>query len=135
MGYRVTIEPSGHQFENETGETLLESALRSGVSVAYHCSSGSCGECYGRLIEGELGDSQFHDFHFNEHQQSEGAFLLCRNRAASDLIITANEFDNPSAIPLQKIETKVYKIEPAKEEYLILQLRTPRSRTLQFLAG
>jgi len=135
VGYRVTIEPSGHQFENEMGETLLESALRSGISIAYHCSSGSCGECYGRLIAGDLGEGQFHDYPFTEQQKRDGTFLLCRNHAASDLVISANEFNDPSAIPRQEIETKVYKVEPVNEEYLILQLRTPRSCTLQFFAG
>ncbi|MCW8888070.1 MAG: 2Fe-2S iron-sulfur cluster-binding protein, partial [Gammaproteobacteria bacterium] len=135
MGFQVTIEPSGHHFENQEGETLLESALRSGISIAYHCSSGSCGECYGRLLEGELGDRKFHDYRFTEQQKGDGAFLLCRNRAASDLVISANELDDPSSIPLQNIETKVYKIDEANGEYLILQLRTPRSRTLQFFAG
>ena len=135
MGYRVTIEPSGHQFENEAGETLLESALRSGIAITYHCSSGSCGECHGRLIEGELAEADFHDYRFTEQQLKEGQFLLCRNRAASDLVIEANEFNDPASIPLQKIDTKVYKIDHPNDEYLILQLRTPRSRTLQFLAG
>jgi CDP-4-dehydro-6-deoxyglucose reductase len=135
VGFRVTIEPSGHQFENESGETLLESALRSGLPIAYHCSSGSCGECYGRLIKGELGERQTHDFRLSQQQQSEGGFLLCRNHAASDLVISAHELNDPATIPLQHIETKVYKLTPANEEYLILQLRTPRSSTLQFLAG
>lgn len=135
MGYRVTIEPSGHHFENETGETLLESALRSGISIAYHCSSGSCGECHGKLIDGELAEAQHHDFHFSEQQKMEGAFLLCRNRAESDLVISANEINDPTSIALQAIETKIYQIDHPNDQYLILQLRTPRSRTLQFLAG
>jgi len=135
MSFNITLDPSGRQFENETGETLLESALRSGISIAYHCSGGSCGECHGRLIKGELGEAEFHDFHFNEQQKSEGAFLLCRNQAASDLVIQANEINDPSAILLQEIETKIYKIEHLNDEYMLLQLRTPRSRTLQFLAG
>lgn len=135
MGYRVTIEPSGHQFENEAGETLLESALRSGIAITYHCSSGSCGECHGRLLEGELGEADFHDYRFTDQQLKEGQLLLCRNRAASDLVIAANEFNSPASIPLQRIKTKVYSIDHPNDEALILQLRTPRSRTLQFLAG
>lgn len=135
MGYLVTIEPGGHQFENEAGETLLESALRSGIAISYHCSSGSCGECHGRLIEGKLAEADFHDYHFTEQQISEGEFLLCRNRALSNLVISANEINDPASIPLQTIDTKVYKIDHPNDQYLILQLRTPRSRTLQFLAG
>lgn len=135
MGYRVTIEPSGHQFENEAGETLLESALRSGIAISYHCSSGSCGECHSRLVEGELAEADFHDYHFTEQQIRDGEFLLCRNYAASDLVISANEINDPASIPLQTINTKVYNIDHPNDQYLILQLRTPRSHTLQFLAG
>lgn len=135
MSYRVTIESSGHQFKNEMGETLLESALRSGLAIAYHCSSGSCGECRANLIDGELGETKFYDYHFSEQQKKEGAFLLCRSRANSDLIITANEINNPASIALQTIETKIYRIDHPNDQYIILELRTPRSRTLQFLAG
>ncbi len=135
MGYRVTIEPSGHQFENQSGETLLESALRSGISIAYHCSGGSCGECHGRLVEGELAEARFHDYRFSKHQLRERSFLLCRNRAASDLVISVNELNDPASIALQTIDTKIYKISHPNDDYLVLELRTPRSRTLQFLAG
>ncbi len=135
MSYRVTIEPSGHQFNSEAGETLLESALRSGVSIAYHCSSGSCGECHGKLIEGELGEADFHDYRLTEEQVAAGEFLLCRNRAASDLVISTYEINDPKSIALQAIDTKVYKIDQPNDDHLILQLRTPRSSTLQFLAG
>ena len=135
MGYRVTIQPSGHQFNNETGETLLESALRSGIAIAYHCSSGSCGECHGRLIKGELAEAQLHDYHFTEQQLSEESFLLCRNRAASELIISLTEINDPASIALQKIEAKICKIDHPNDDYLILHLRTPRSFILQFLAG
>ncbi|MGD8885624.1 MAG: FAD-binding oxidoreductase, partial [Gammaproteobacteria bacterium] len=41
----------------------------------------------------------------------------------------------PSDIPLQQISVKVAKLEQPNENNAVLYLRTPRSRTLRFLAG
>ena len=35
-------------------ETILEAAIRAGVSLNYGCSSGTCGLCMARLIEGQV---------------------------------------------------------------------------------
>ena len=53
MSAHVTIKPSGHEFFVEGNDTLLEAALRAGVSLNYGCSNGNCGECRARLVSGE----------------------------------------------------------------------------------
>ena len=51
MSAHVTIKPSGHEFFVEGNDTLLEAALRAGVSLNYGCNNGNCGEgCIADLI-------------------------------------------------------------------------------------
>ncbi|QEP44426.1 metalloprotease [Ectothiorhodospiraceae bacterium BW-2] len=135
MGYRIELRPSGHIFEAEANEPLLEAALRAGIHVNYHCSSGSCGECIARRIEGEVVAHGGADFRLNLQQQAQGDLLLCRHTAASNLVLELQELNHPASIPKQQIATRVYRLEQIEEQFLILQLRTPRSQTLQFMAG
>jgi CDP-4-dehydro-6-deoxyglucose reductase len=127
--------PSGHEFQAVTQENLLDAALRSGLNVDFHCSSGSCGECRARLIEGELGPHDFHDYRFSEAEKMQGLFLLCTAHAATDLVIEAGEAHSPRDIPHQLIKTRLARVERVGEQLLIVQLRTPRSSPLRFFAG
>lgn len=135
MGYRVRLHPSGREFIAEPQETLLEAALRSGVNLHYNCSNGSCGECRARIIEGQAQDREFHDYVLSEHERNNGVVLLCTSHAASDLVIEARIVGSPADIPHQQLTAKIAKVEPLSESVVMLLLRTPRSRTLRFMAG
>jgi CDP-4-dehydro-6-deoxyglucose reductase len=133
--YRVRVLPSGHEFSAVEQETLLEAALRAGLNINFHCSSGGCGECRARVIEGALGEHDFSDYRFSEAEKARGLFLLCTAHAATDLVIEAGEAKSPHDIARQQIKARVSKIEVVSERLRILQLRTPRSSPLRFLAG
>jgi len=131
----VTIQPSGRSFLAEPSETLLDSALRHGVSLNYNCNNGSCGNCSARLLSGELSDCLPHDHVFKEHEKAQNTFLLCRCKPLTDLVIEASEAHSSAEVPEQSIETLVHKVESIGDDIRIIQLRTPRTKTLQFLAG
>ena len=131
----VRMRPSGHEFVVEPGETLLESALRSGLSVRYRCNNGTCGECRAKLISGGPPEAQPHDYVFTEQEKTYGMFLLFRTTASSDLTIEALEAKGSEDIPHQKITTTVCKLVALSNDIMELQLKTPRSKTLWFLAG
>jgi CDP-4-dehydro-6-deoxyglucose reductase len=135
MTHKITLRPSGKEFQAEPRETLLEAALRSGVNVRYNCDNGTCGECLARVISGEARASRFHDFVIPEAEKNHGYVLLCSTAAASDMVIEAAETVTAGDIPHQVIGARVAKLEPLGSDYLILQLRTPRTHTLRFLAG
>jgi CDP-4-dehydro-6-deoxyglucose reductase len=129
------MQPSGHEFVVEPGETLLESALRSGLSVRYSCNNGTCGECRARLISGGPLEVRPHDYVFTEQEKADGMFLLCQTTASDDLTIEGLEAKSAEDIPHQKITTSVCKLVAHGDDVMELQLKTPRSQTLWFLAG
>lgn len=133
MSFTIRLSPGGRQFQADAHETVLEAALRSGINLPYSCAGGSCGECRARLISGRLGPTEFHDFNFSEAEKLQGFVLLCSIRPASDLVVEAAEFAGAD-IPHQQIEARISGLE-IRQDYLLLSLRTPRSRTLRFLAG
>ncbi len=135
MGYRITLAPSGRVFQAEAQETLLEAGLRSGVNLAYNCSGGSCGVCKARVVEGTVGLQRFHDFPLGAAEKERGYVLLCSVGAASDMTVEVEEIGDVRDISRQHLTAHVVKVESLGDHYIVLNLRTPRTQTLQFLPG
>ncbi len=135
MTYRIVLEPSGRSFPAEPGETLLEAALRAGVGVHYNCSNGTCGGCKVRVREGAAGEERPHDFPLPAAERAQGYVLLCATTPGGDMVIEGEETHDPRAIPRQHLTARVAKLELLESGRADLQLRTPRSQTLRFLAG
>ena len=135
MSHRVTVKPSGHSFEAEGHESVLDAGLREGLNLPYGCANGSCGTCRARLLSGSLSPHGHADYVFPAAERESGWFLMCRQRPNSDLLIETREPDKAAEIPHQHLVAKVAKVERLQDEVILLQLRTPRSSGLQFLAG
>jgi len=55
MSAHVVVQPSRREFFVEGADTILEAALRAGLSVNYGCSNGNCGLCKARIVSGRSG--------------------------------------------------------------------------------
>jgi CDP-4-dehydro-6-deoxyglucose reductase len=127
--------PRGRVFEAMPQESLLAAALRAGISPEYGCGNGTCGKCEARVVSGTVNVLQTHDFPLSAADRQNGHVLLCCACAGSDLEIEAVTADSMVDIPRQEIPTRVTKLDPLAADTIALHLRTPRSRTLRFLAG
>jgi len=134
MSAQVTIQPSGHEFTIEGNDTLLEAALRAGVSLNYGCSNGNCGECRARLISGEVKKVHAHDYVLSQAEKDNGVILMCSCAAVNDVVIEAG-VAGARDIRLQQLETKVKSVELFNPQIAALHLLAPRSQRLRFLAG
>jgi CDP-4-dehydro-6-deoxyglucose reductase, E3 len=135
MSHRVRVRPSGHQFDAEPSETLLQAGLRAGLNLDHGCANGSCGECRARLLEGQVAPCGHADYCFSAREKAEGWLLLCSCQALGDLVIDTHESGSAAEIPLQRVRARVSRIERLQEDMIQLTLRTPRSQGLHFLAG
>lgn len=135
MSHKITLLPSCHEFEAEAQETVLDAAFRAGITLNYSCNSGSCGDCKAKLLEGDIGEELFHDYCYSAQDKLENTKLLCRIKAGSDLTLQVHEISDSDEIPVQRITAKVKKIERLSDEFMLLNLKTPRTQTLRFLAG
>lgn len=135
MPHRVRVEPSGHEFVVEGGDTLLEAALRAGLALGYGCSNGNCGQCRARLVDGAVTRIRHHDFTFGEAELLAGAILPCSVTPASDLVIEAGEAATAGEIPLQTIACQLQEVQRLDDDLAAVSLRPPRSQRLRFLAG
>ncbi len=135
MTAQVQVQPSGHEFFVEGNDTLLEAALRAGLSLSYGCSNGNCGQCKAKLLSGQVQKTRHYDYVLSEAEKNAGVVLMCCNTAVIDLVIEAREAHGAADMPLQSIAAKVKSVSPLAEDMRLLHLQTPRSNRLRFLAG
>ncbi len=131
----VRLLPSRHDFISDKSETLLESALRSGLAVDYGCNNGKCGKCKSKVLSGKVEQVSHQDYVFTESEKAQGYILTCSNRAITDVTLETEEAVSADDIPLQSISAKVKKIQSINEHAIIMSVRPPRSQRLRFLAG
>jgi len=135
MVAHVLVMPSQREFFVEGSDTLLDAALRAGLALNYGCSNGNCGLCKARVVSGQAKKVRNHDYVLSEADKNSGVVLMCSNTAVNDLVIEAQEAGSAREIPLQQIAARVKKVERLAEDIMLLQLQTPRTRRLRFLAG
>ena len=132
---QVRLMPSGHEFFIEGNTNILEAGLSAGLAMNYGCSNGNCGKCKAKLISGEIKKTKPHDYVFTEAEKNQNYFLCCSNTARSDIEIEAIEAGSAEDIPLQHIQAKIKKINKINDDIIILNIKTPRTSRLRFLAG
>ncbi len=135
MTAHVRLVPGQHEFFVEGSDTILDAALRAGISLRYGCSNGNCGLCKARVVSGKTLPMRHSDYAFSDAEKNQGYVLLCAHTAVTDLEIEASEIGGAQDIPEQQIATRVKKIEPLGDDMVLLHLQTPRTKRLQFLAG
>ena len=132
----VIIRPAGTDFACEGRQSILDAALAASVALDYGCSSGSCGQCVGRLVEGKIEKIRHHDFPVKDAQRLHGDFLMCSYTAASpEVVIEAEVATDSGDIPWQRIDAKLRKPDWFNDDIAALKVQTPRTSRLRFLPG
>ncbi len=131
----VELHPSGHRFQAESGETVLEAALRAGRSPAFGCANGSCGECRARIIDGKVEPVRFHDYSIAEAEKRAGYALLCSVAPRGDVVVESTEASGVEDIAPQSVRAKVTRVEPAADDHAVVHLKVQRARVLRYLSG
>ena len=135
MSYRITINPSGHTFNTEAGETVLQAALREGFPLPYGCRNGACGTCKGKIIQGKVDFGSHNDDTLTEIEKNECMALLCCALPLSELVIECREIGAIKDIKIMKFPCRVQKMELVAPDVMTISLKLPTNERLQFLAG
>jgi len=135
MTAHVQLKPSGREFFVDGDDSLLEAALRAGLSLDYGCSIGSCGKCKAKILSGQARKTRHSDYALTAAEKNAGVVLMCCNTAVVDMVIEAHEAHGAADMPLQSIEARVKAVSPLADDMRLLHLQTPRTNRLRFLAG
>ncbi|MCB1800943.1 MAG: 2Fe-2S iron-sulfur cluster binding domain-containing protein [Gammaproteobacteria bacterium] len=135
MNASVKLLPSGHEFFVAGQDSVLEGALKSGLYLDYGCASGNCGQCRVRVLSGRVKQVRDYDFVLSTREKEDGYILACSHTPVTDLLIEAHEADKPADLPRQQIRVRVRKQIPLGDVAVLLNVQTPRTSTLRFMAG
>lgn len=135
MSYKITIKPSGHTFEAEAGEVILDAALRHGLSIPYGCRNGICGACKGKIVAGAVAYMDGRPGALSPTEEAIGQAVCCQASARSDLVLEIHEVSSSQEVPIRKMPARVVKMERLTGDVMRLFLKLPDSERIQFLAG
>ena len=135
MPYQITIQPSGHVFFADAGETILQAALREGFSLPYGCRNGACGTCKGKIIQGMVDFGSYNESALSEVEKKAGMALFCRAVPLTELVIECREIGAIKDIKIKTLPCRVHKLERVAPDVMIISLKLPANERLQFLAG
>jgi len=135
MTYHVNVQPSGHSFEIEENEFILDAALRQGVSFPYGCRSGACGTCLGNVISGEIEYPDGLPVTIMEHEHKQGKAVFCVSVAKSDLTLEVKEVSNEDDIEIKTLPARVSSLRKLSEDVMEMTLKLPETERLAFRAG
>lgn len=136
MTFRVVIQPSGHEFEIEPEESILDAALRNGFAFSYGCRAGSCGSCKGKVISGDYCyEDDEKPIALSEHDEKTGMCIFCQAMPLSDMELEVREISAAKDIVTKVLPTRVTKMEKLAPDVMRIYLKLPMIERLQFLAG
>ncbi|MDZ7713067.1 MAG: 2Fe-2S iron-sulfur cluster binding domain-containing protein [Rhodovibrio sp.] len=134
--YKVRLDPVGVEFDVEEGETVLDAAFRQGISLPHGCKEGQCAACKCNLLDGEVDLLKYSTFALNDTEKEEGAILLCRSIAYSDLEVELLNFDEEllaKSIPVKDFEGEITNIERLTDD--IRGIEIALTAPMKFWAG
>jgi len=132
---KVTVQPSGHVFEVQEGETVLSAALRQNIMLPYGCKNGACGSCKGAIVSGAVDYGHYHARVLTENERARGKALFCQAKPLGDLVIECRTIGAAKDIAVRMMPCRVQKLERVADDVMIVHLKLPANERLQFLAG
>jgi len=135
MANQVTIQPSGHQFSVQSGETVLEAGLRADIALPYGCRNGACGACKGKVLCGEVDLGAFQPTTLTQEDRAQGMALFCTAKPLTDLTLEIKEVGAAKDIPIKTLPCRVERMERLADDVMALFLKLPSNERLQFLPG
>jgi len=133
MNHSIAIEATDVVFDNPSGQSLLDAALRASIELPYSCRKGVCGSCVGSIASGEV--RGLNGAAMRNDTCGPDQVLYCMCEPTTDVVLQPVSWKriDPSA---RKIFTaKVYSNQLAAPDVSVLRLRLPAGQRAKFQAG
>jgi toluene monooxygenase electron transfer component len=92
MKIQVNARNRAYRFEAHDKEQILFAGLRSGIDLPYECSTGTCGTCKAKLIDGKIYEPWPEAPGHKYCKRELGEFLMCQCVARTDCTVEVGNF-------------------------------------------
>ena len=134
MPNQVTVHPSGHLFDVEEDETILDAAMRQNIDLPYGCRGGACGGCAGYVVKGEV----YYDdepIALDDDMKTNNQALFCIGKTRDHLEISITEIEGVASFDLKQIGCHVSSKNRLCHDVIALKLNLDNNERLQYHAG
>jgi CDP-4-dehydro-6-deoxyglucose reductase len=87
MSFKISVQPSGREFDAQSDETLLAAGLRQGIGLPYGCKDGACGSCKCKKISGSVVHSEHQAKALSADEETQGFVLTCCATATCEVVL------------------------------------------------
>lgn len=128
------VTSAGRHFSAHEGESILDAALRQGISLEYSCQTGRCGTCRARLRAGST--AALHDESgLSPAERAEGWILTCVRNASSDILLDVEDLGDVRIIPARMLPCRIQALERLSADVLKVMLRLPPNTEFDYYPG
>ena len=132
---KVTLVPTGQEFNATREETVLTAALQAGLNLPHSCKGGHCGSCRARLLSGRVEYPHPRPAGITEQELSDGFALLCQARPLGDLRVESREVRPAPDVEIKSLPCRVARLVPLAADVMSVELRLPAVEPFHFMPG
>jgi CDP-4-dehydro-6-deoxyglucose reductase len=131
----ITLVPTRQTFAAETGETVLDAALRAGLNLPHSCKGGHCGSCRARVLRGRFVYPRGRTAGLTEDEEAEGYALLCAAHASTDLEVETREIRPAPDVEVKSLPCRIERLTRIAGDVMSVALRLPAVEEFHFRPG
>ncbi len=95
---KITFLPQNITWEAEPGETILQAAVKAGVSIDGNCAGmGTCGKCRVKVLEGDVSEIRDHHHKLSEADIEAGYRLACCQPVTENMVVEVAEAETTAS--------------------------------------
>ena len=125
---------TGQQFSARYGETVLDAALRNGVTLEHSCRIGRCTSCKGQVLSGSA-STRHGELGLTLSERAAGWILSCVSSATTDLVFDARYLGGVTLEPARTLPCRILALERLTADVMKVTLRLPPSSNFICLPG
>lgn len=130
----LTLSQAERRIVVPEGQTVLSAALEAGVPYPHSCTSGRCGACKSRLVDGAIELANHSPFALTDEERAGGLILACRAVPMGD--VTVEWLDTTASSQCsQRQQATVDSIEQMTHDIRLVRLRLDDRSAFRFAAG
>lgn len=111
-------------FEAAEGESLLDAALRAGITLPYSCRTGRCSTCRCRVDSGTT-RALHEETGLTPEERAEGWILSCVRSASEDLLLEVEDLGGIDLTPPRTQPCRIQSMDSLAPDVLRVTLRLP----------